>query len=214
MTVTVTITNPEETHNLTEISETENASATEALNYVLEKWKLTPIEETVGPIADGEVTQSNFSYIMSPSLFYKEKHSILATFYEAKVFKYNLKTSIYVEVFDDYYDQDESSAFVYRSFVGAKGKLKLHEDVTTVFLPSTYFLVNHKEFDVLYLVVFLIRDYPESFHVITHLSNDVEVFEEALKTYYIIIGSVLGGVVFIGIIIIIVCCILERRTYY
>jgi hypothetical protein len=189
------------------ISDKENAAAKDALDNLIGEWNLDPIEKDIGPISDGEVVESDTTYTISPSNFYKSKQSIFQTHYNVKIFKYNLKTSIFItmnEVTSYVANKKRPNSFIYKTFVGANGKLKIKQDDTSFGKSNVFEIVNHKEYDVLYMVVILIKDAEKMFKISMALSNDVSELESKLNTIYIVSG-VVGGVFVIGFITCFIC---------
>ena len=160
-------------------------------------------------MSDGETKDSSQEYEMIP---HESKSFEFALFslvdYNAKIYKYNLKTSMFIkanEVDKFFRDEDETSNFKFMTIAGANHKLRIIKGINHILNSMVLEVVDHKQYDVFYLVVVLVSYNIRHYEISTTFSNDTEKLESKRMVYYIVFG-VIAGVIVIGFILCIVCC--------
>ena len=86
----------------------------------------------------------------------------------------------------------KQNPFQFTVILGANGKMRISDTLKSTFV---FDVVDHKQYDVFYLIAILVSNSTKSFQITTTLSNDAEELEKKMTTYYIIIGSVVGVIV-------------------
>jgi hypothetical protein len=159
------------------------------LNDLINTYDLTPIDLTFGPLNDHEVITIYENIYLRKEIF-QSKHE----YYDAKLIKADLKTSMYVTVSG--INQNSPEGIEFRTFVGIQDRLKINEPFADSPLVDT---VDFEEFDVYYIVVLLkyFEDYNLTFNF--YLSNDERDLNKLFKILIIVAGILLGVCFF--------CCI-------
>lgn len=121
----------DETSQSIPISDKENSKAFDSLNFFIDDWNLTATEKTVGPIPDNEQDESLADYSIDKASFYKKKESIFQKYYNVKLFKFALKTSLMLTISETdsfSYSKQRASGLGYKTYAGKSGKLRVVND--------------------------------------------------------------------------------------
>lgn len=164
----------------------------DSLNHYIKDSNLKPVELTLGPVQDDLTMESQFGQLLTPSDSPRVSLSNFVEYYDAKLFKFDLKTNAMLGLdgtLTFLFGDHEESVWNYTLYLGKEDRFKIESNEVSYTRDTLFEIIDSEEYDSAYLLVLLKKRENNTFRFKISLSNSLGSFTSKMIYYYIGIGA-------------------------